>query len=108
MHLTTVAARARLFAVWALNHHGDGHVGLWLNTPAMEQAALLASSRHLFKPPYVGPAGWIGIELNQGVAWETGVRAHAPGISQQLPGETRGANAASAGDRGAQRQDETR
>lgn len=64
------ARRGKVFAVWALNHHGDGHVGLWLNTPAMEQSGLLASSRHLFKPPYVGPAGWIGIELNRGVAWK--------------------------------------
>ena len=64
------ARKGKVFAVWALNHHGDGHVGLWLNTPALEQSRLLASSRHLFKPPYVGPSGWIGIELNRGVAWK--------------------------------------
>ena len=61
--------KGKVFAVWALNHHGDGHVGLWLNTPALEQSRLLASSKHLFKPPYVGPGGWIGIELNRGMAW---------------------------------------
>jgi len=64
------ARKGRVFAVWALNHHGDGHVGLWLNTPALEQSRLLAGSKHLFKPPYVGPSGWIGIELNQGVPWQ--------------------------------------
>jgi len=64
------ARKGRVFAVWALNHHGDGHVGLWLNTPAMEQARLLASSRHLYKPPYVGPSGWIGVELNKGKSWK--------------------------------------
>jgi hypothetical protein len=64
------ARKGKVFAVWAVNHHGDGHVGLWLNTPALEQARLLASSRHLFKPPYVGPSGWIGIELNRGVSWK--------------------------------------
>jgi hypothetical protein len=64
------ARKGKVFAVWALNHHGDGHVGLWLNTPALEQSRLLASSRHLFKPPYVGPSGWIGIELNRGVSWK--------------------------------------
>jgi len=62
--------KGKVFAVWALNHHGDGHVGLWLNTPALEQGRLLASSRHLYKPPYVGPSGWIGIELNRGVSWK--------------------------------------
>jgi len=64
------ARKGKVFAVWALNHHGDGHVGLWLATPAMEQSRLLASSKHLFKPPYVGPSGWIGIELNKGVSWK--------------------------------------
>jgi predicted DNA-binding protein (MmcQ/YjbR family) len=64
------ARKGKVFAVWALNHHGDGHVGLWLATPAMEQARLLASSKHIFKPPYVGPSGWIGVELNKGFSWQ--------------------------------------
>jgi predicted DNA-binding protein (MmcQ/YjbR family) len=64
------ARKGKVFAVWALNHHGDGHVGLWLATPALEQSRLLASSKQLFKPPYVGPSGWIGIELNKGFSWK--------------------------------------
>jgi predicted DNA-binding protein (MmcQ/YjbR family) len=63
------ARKGRVFGVFALNHHGDGHVGLWLNTPALEQSRLLASSKHLYKPPYVGPSGWIGVELNKGISW---------------------------------------
>lgn len=64
------ARKGKVFAMFALNHHGDGHVGLWLNTPAMEQSRLLASSPQLFKPPYVGPSGWIGVELNRGFSWK--------------------------------------
>jgi hypothetical protein len=65
------ARKGRVFAVFALNHHGDGRVALWLNTPAMEQARLIASMpRHIFKPQYVGPSGWIGVELNRGVSWK--------------------------------------
>lgn len=64
------ARKGKIFATWALNHHGDGHVALWLNTPALEQSRLLASSRHIYKPPYVGPSGWIGVELNKGVSWK--------------------------------------
>lgn len=64
------ARKGKVFAVWSLNHHGDGHAALWLRTPAVEQSRLLASSRHLFKPQYVGPAGWIGVELNRGVSWK--------------------------------------
>jgi predicted DNA-binding protein (MmcQ/YjbR family) len=65
------ARKGRVFAVFTLNHHGDGHVALWLNTPAVEQARLIESApKHLFKPPYVGPAGWIGVELNRGFSWK--------------------------------------
>ena len=60
-----------MFAVFALNHHGDGHVALWLNTPAVEQSRLIESApKHIFKPQYVGPSGWIGVELNRGFSWK--------------------------------------
>jgi predicted DNA-binding protein (MmcQ/YjbR family) len=65
------AKKGRVFAVFALNHHGDGHVALWLNTPAVEQSRLLESApKHIFKPQYVGPSGWIGVELNRGFSWK--------------------------------------
>ena len=65
------ARKGRVFAVFALNHHGDGHVALWLNTPAVEQSRLIESaSKHIFKPQYVGPSGWIGVELNRGFSWK--------------------------------------
>ena len=65
------AKKGRVFAVFALNHHGDGHVALWLNTPAAEQSRLIESSpKHIFKPQYVGPSGWIGVELNRGYSWK--------------------------------------
>jgi predicted DNA-binding protein (MmcQ/YjbR family) len=63
--------KGTVFAVFALNHHGDGHVALWLNTPAVEQSRLIASApKHIFKPQYVGPSGWIGVELNRGFSWK--------------------------------------
>jgi len=63
--------KGKIFAMFALNHHGDGHVALWLNTPALEQSRLIASApKHLFKPQYVGPSGWIGVELNRGFSWK--------------------------------------
>ena len=65
------ARKGKVFALFALNHHGDGHVALWLNTPAMEQSRLIASApKHIFKPQYVGPSGWIGVELNRGFSWK--------------------------------------
>jgi predicted DNA-binding protein (MmcQ/YjbR family) len=63
--------KGKVFAVFALNHHGDGRVALWLNTPALEQSRLMASApKHIFKPQYVGPSGWIGVELNRGFSWK--------------------------------------
>jgi predicted DNA-binding protein (MmcQ/YjbR family) len=65
------ARKGRVFAVFALNHHGDGRVALWLNTPALEQSRLIESApKHIFKPQYVGPSGWIGVELNRGFSWK--------------------------------------
>lgn len=64
------ARKGKFFAYFCVNHHGDGHVALWLNTPALEQSRLLSSSAHIFKPPYLGPSGWIGVELNRGFSWK--------------------------------------
>jgi hypothetical protein len=65
------ARKGKVFACFCVNHHGDGHVALWLNTPALEQSRLLAAApKQLFKPPYVGPSGWIGVELNRGFSWK--------------------------------------
>jgi predicted DNA-binding protein (MmcQ/YjbR family) len=64
------ARKGKFFAYFSLNHHGNGHVALWLNTPALEQSRLIASSKDIFKPQYVGPSGWIGVELNRGFSWK--------------------------------------
>lgn len=63
--------RGKTFATYAVNHHGDGRVALWLNSP--DGAQRLYSERdpdYYFVPPYVGPRGWLGIELNQGLGWD--------------------------------------
>ena len=66
------ARKGRVFAVFALNHHGDGHVALWLNTPAVEQSRLIESApKHIYKPPYVGPSGWVGVYLDKRPSWTT-------------------------------------
>ena len=62
--------KGKFFAYFCVNHHGDGQVALRLNTPALEQARLIASSKDISKPPYLGPSGWIGVELNRGFSWK--------------------------------------
>jgi uncharacterized protein YdhG (YjbR/CyaY superfamily) len=55
-----------VFTMFADNHHRDGHLAVWIPAPPDMQSVLIdeAPSTY-FKPPYVGAAGWIGIELDQ-------------------------------------------
>src|SRR5438067_2415260 len=54
----------KVFATFADNHHGDGHIAVWVPAPEGMQASLIESSPDVyFRPPYVGHRGWVGIEL---------------------------------------------
>ncbi len=63
--------RGKTFATYVLNHHGDGRVALWIGSPPGAQSVHVKSNpKHFFVPPYVGPSGWLGINLDQGVSWK--------------------------------------
>jgi uncharacterized protein YdhG (YjbR/CyaY superfamily) len=54
------------FAMFADNHHQDGHLALWVPVKDGLQPLLIEDAPAIyFKPPYVGSSGWVGIELNQ-------------------------------------------
>ena len=54
----------KVFAMFAGNHHNDGHIAVWLPVPPGEQISLIeATPEKYFRPPYVGVRGWVGIEL---------------------------------------------
>ncbi len=62
----TFFVRKKVFAMFANNHHNDGHLAVWLPAPIGIQEMLIeASPQKFFKPPYVGGRGWIGVELNR-------------------------------------------
>ena len=62
---------AKIFAMYAVNHHGDGRIALWLNTPeGMQDAHVHAEPEYFFVPQYVGPSGWLGVRLDAGLAWK--------------------------------------
>jgi hypothetical protein len=62
----TFFVKDKVFAMFANNHHNDGHIAVWVPAPPGEQAVLIHTSpERFFKPPYVSVRGWIGIELNQ-------------------------------------------
>jgi hypothetical protein len=55
-----------VFASFAGNHHKDGRVAVWVPAaPGMQSALMKSAPKIYFRPPYVGPSGWIGIELRR-------------------------------------------
>jgi hypothetical protein len=56
----------RVYATFADNHHDDGHVAVWLPAgPGVQEAVIEEAPQIYFRPPYVGSAGWIGVELSE-------------------------------------------
>jgi hypothetical protein len=50
----------------SFNHHNDGHIAVVVPAPPGIQAMLIEGAPEKFyRPPYVGGAGWIGIELDR-------------------------------------------
>jgi predicted DNA-binding protein (MmcQ/YjbR family) len=61
----------KTFATYAVNHHGDGRVALWLNAlPGSQELHVGADPENFFIPPYVGPRGWLGVILDRGIDWQ--------------------------------------
>ncbi len=61
----------KTFATYVLNHHGDGRVALWLAAaPGAQQFHVERGPKHYFVPPYVGPKGWLGVNLDTGLDWQ--------------------------------------
>jgi hypothetical protein len=62
----TFFVRKRVFAMCSINHHNDGHIAVVIPAAIGVQAALIEQSpKKFYRPPYVGHAGWVGIELPQ-------------------------------------------
>ena len=60
----------KVFALLAVNHHGDGRTALWLPAPpGAQQLHVEMAPDHYFVPPYVGPRGWLGVHLDRGNDW---------------------------------------
>jgi predicted DNA-binding protein (MmcQ/YjbR family) len=61
----------KTFAMYVVNHHGDGRVSLWLNSPpGAQEIHVRGEPRYFFVPPYVGPRGWLGVNLDKGLSWK--------------------------------------
>lgn len=60
-------ADKRMFAYFWHNHHGDDRTALLVKTSGVEEQEMLIDLDPdiYFKPPYLGPSGWIGVRLDQ-------------------------------------------
>jgi hypothetical protein len=53
------------------DHHGDGRLAIWCPAPQGVQEAMVAQEpERFFKPPYVGPSGWLGVRLDRDPDWD--------------------------------------
>lgn len=63
--------KGKQFAGMLDNHHGDGRTAVWLRSTLPIQVGAIAENPELFfRPPYVGPSGWIGICLDKEISEE--------------------------------------
>lgn len=61
--------KGKQFAGMLDNHHGDGRLAVWLrSTLPIQESAIGEDPETFFRPPYVGPSGWIGICLDKGIS----------------------------------------
>src|SRR5262245_27340693 len=67
---TWFAGKGKVFAMLDEHHHGAKHVSVWLPAALGAQEALIDSDpKRFFRPPYVGPSGWVGVVLDLRPDW---------------------------------------
>ena len=57
--------RGKKFGYYTVDHHGDGRAALNLKAaPGVQQALVGAEPERFFVPAYLGPRGWLGLDLD--------------------------------------------
>lgn len=58
----------KMFAYFTDNHHNDGRIAIQVKTSGLDEQAMLieADPDLYYRPPYIGPSGWIGMRLDLG------------------------------------------
>jgi len=61
----------RTVAMFVDDHHGDGILGIWCPAfPGVQEEMVALEPERFFRPPYVGPSGWLGVRLDHDVDWD--------------------------------------
>jgi hypothetical protein len=67
---TWFAGKGKVFAMLDNHHHGSPHLAVWLpQPPEMQETLIEADPERFFRPPYVGPSGWVGVVLDTKPDW---------------------------------------
>ena len=67
----TWRVKGKRFAQLDNHHHGADHLAVWLPAPLGEQESLVfLDPQRFFRPPYVGPRGWVGVRIDRGPDWK--------------------------------------
>ena len=58
----------KFFAYFSADHHGNGITAVLVRTSGVEEQAMLIERDPAlyYRPPYLGPSGWIGLRLDTG------------------------------------------
>ena len=56
----------KFFAYFSHDHHGNGITALLVKTSGVDEQGVLIESDpgSYYKPPYLGPSGWVGLRLD--------------------------------------------
>ena len=65
--------RKKIYAYYLFDHHGDGKIAIWCKSTMADQHQLIRDDPEtFFKPPYVGPRGWVAMRIDgHRVNWDT-------------------------------------
>jgi predicted DNA-binding protein (MmcQ/YjbR family) len=82
----TWRVRGKLFAQLDDHHHGANHLAVWLPAPLGEQEAMIFTDpERFFRPPYVGPRGWVGVRIDRRPNWALVAKLVARAYGQVAP-----------------------
>jgi hypothetical protein len=61
----------KTLAMYLDDHHGDGRLAIWCPAaPGVQDAMVDEEPERFFRPPYVGPSGWLGVRLDVDPDWD--------------------------------------
>lgn len=61
----------KVFAMLDEHHHGAEHVAVWCPArPGVQEEMIAEDPQRFFRPPYVGPSGWLGVRIDVDPDWE--------------------------------------